>query len=199
MRLGCPNCNAQYEIDDAAIPTDGREVQCSACGHGWFQYPPVVAKTQTFDAPAPLALRKMPEPAAQPKAPVLNDIRAFLREEAEHETVKRRAEGVAPPPPVPPRPQEPPRPRLPDLERIDTRAAAPAPEMREDIPEPDRRGFRRGFFWGFAAMMLLGVVYFAAPGIARAAPAFEGPLAGYTDTVDQARLWLAGTLAALNR
>ncbi len=37
MRLLCPNCEAQYEVDDAVIPQDGRDVQCSNCGHTWFQ------------------------------------------------------------------------------------------------------------------------------------------------------------------
>ncbi|OOY19244.1 hypothetical protein BMI86_15570 [Thioclava sp. DLFJ5-1] len=37
MRLVCPNCGAQYEVDDAVIPDGGRDVQCSNCGHGWFQ------------------------------------------------------------------------------------------------------------------------------------------------------------------
>jgi predicted Zn finger-like uncharacterized protein len=37
MRLICRNCDAQYEVDDAAIPPYGRDVQCSGCGHAWFQ------------------------------------------------------------------------------------------------------------------------------------------------------------------
>ncbi len=37
MRLICPNCTAQYEVDDNVIPDAGRDVQCSACGHTWFQ------------------------------------------------------------------------------------------------------------------------------------------------------------------
>jgi predicted Zn finger-like uncharacterized protein len=37
MRLICPNCAAQYEVDEGVIPTDGRDVQCSNCGHAWFQ------------------------------------------------------------------------------------------------------------------------------------------------------------------
>ena len=37
MRLTCRNCDAQYEVDDAAIPPTGRDVQCSGCGHAWFQ------------------------------------------------------------------------------------------------------------------------------------------------------------------
>jgi len=37
MRLVCPNCGAQYEVDDRVIPESGRDVQCSACGHAWYQ------------------------------------------------------------------------------------------------------------------------------------------------------------------
>lgn len=37
MRLVCPNCAAQYEVDDSVIPPTGRDVQCSNCGHAWFQ------------------------------------------------------------------------------------------------------------------------------------------------------------------
>ena len=37
MRLICPNCAAQYEVDETAIPETGRDVQCSNCGNAWFQ------------------------------------------------------------------------------------------------------------------------------------------------------------------
>lgn len=37
MRLTCPSCGAQYEVDDSVIPEAGRDVQCSNCGHAWFQ------------------------------------------------------------------------------------------------------------------------------------------------------------------
>ena len=37
MRLTCPNCGAQYEVSDDIIPETGRDVQCSNCGHTWFQ------------------------------------------------------------------------------------------------------------------------------------------------------------------
>ncbi|WP_417587733.1 zinc-ribbon domain-containing protein [Pararhodobacter oceanensis] len=43
MRLTCPNCSAQYEVDEKVIPQNGRDVQCSACGHTWYQYPMEVA------------------------------------------------------------------------------------------------------------------------------------------------------------
>ncbi len=58
MRLVCPNCSAQYEIDAAMIPDEGRDVQCSNCGHTWFELPappelaaePVV-ETETVSEP----------------------------------------------------------------------------------------------------------------------------------------------------
>lgn len=37
MRLICPSCGAQYEVDESVIPDAGRDVQCSNCGHAWFQ------------------------------------------------------------------------------------------------------------------------------------------------------------------
>jgi predicted Zn finger-like uncharacterized protein len=39
MRLICPNCDAQYEVGDSAIPAGGRDVQCSNCGNTWYQLP----------------------------------------------------------------------------------------------------------------------------------------------------------------
>jgi predicted Zn finger-like uncharacterized protein len=57
MRLICPNCDAQYEVDDSAIPEGGRDVQCSNCGHGWFQLPAglaeeIEAEEELFGAPS---------------------------------------------------------------------------------------------------------------------------------------------------
>ncbi len=37
MRLTCPNCDAQYEVDASLVPPQGRDVQCSNCGKTWFQ------------------------------------------------------------------------------------------------------------------------------------------------------------------
>ena len=39
MRLTCPNCGAQYEVADDVVPEAGRDVQCSNCGHVWFEKP----------------------------------------------------------------------------------------------------------------------------------------------------------------
>ncbi|WP_417719265.1 zinc-ribbon domain-containing protein [Salipiger sp.] len=40
MRLICPNCGAQYEVPTEVIPSGGRDVQCSSCGHTWYQAHP---------------------------------------------------------------------------------------------------------------------------------------------------------------
>jgi len=96
MRLGCPGCGAQYEVDAASVPDEGRDVQCSACGHGWFQYAPLTSSG--FDAPVPLPV-SVKVPARPPE-----DFRALLREEAARETTERRREGVVPIPAMPPLP-----------------------------------------------------------------------------------------------
>ncbi|MEE9426737.1 MAG: zinc-ribbon domain-containing protein [Paracoccaceae bacterium] len=51
MRLICPNCGAQYEVDGTVIPDGGRDVQCSNCGHTWFQRQSQqdAESVQTFD------------------------------------------------------------------------------------------------------------------------------------------------------
>ncbi|EKE70748.1 hypothetical protein B30_12132 [Celeribacter baekdonensis B30] len=85
MRLICPNCGAQYEVDARVIPDTGRDVQCSNCGHTWFQQPahqdkelaeelgyehPEEAPEQPgFDAPAPAAA-EVPNFDAEPEPEV---------------------------------------------------------------------------------------------------------------------------------
>lgn len=124
MRLICPNCDAEYEVDDAAIPDTGRDVQCSSCGHAWFQLPPEIElaleqEDELFGRPEsadPLPdLDDDPAPPSPPldEAPrrsVDESLLAILREEAEREAAARRAEGapietqpdlgLAPPPPA---------------------------------------------------------------------------------------------------
>jgi predicted Zn finger-like uncharacterized protein len=63
MRLTCPNCDAQYEVADNAIPGTGRDVQCSNCGHAWFQIHP-----DTIEAEADEAAVHGAAPVAEPAA-----------------------------------------------------------------------------------------------------------------------------------
>ncbi len=64
MRLICPNCAAQYEVDEGVIPADGRDVQCSNCGHAWFQpgaYAGAADTPDWTDAPTADEPGEMPE------------------------------------------------------------------------------------------------------------------------------------------
>lgn len=107
MRLICPNCDAIYEVDDAAIPDSGRDVQCSSCGHAWFQLPPeleaaLAAEDSLFGATDPndddsdesglLPAAAMPETR---RTTLNDDVLAVLREEAEREAAARRSEAPA--------------------------------------------------------------------------------------------------------
>lgn len=114
MRLICPNCDAEYEVDDSAIPDNGRDVQCSNCGHAWFQLPPEIElaleqEDELFGQPGtsdPLPADLSPEladddPPPPPVAPaepvrrsVDENLLAILREEAEREAAARKAEDV---------------------------------------------------------------------------------------------------------
>lgn len=98
MRLLCPNCDAEYEVDAAVIPDNGRDVQCSNCGHAWFQLPPEVEAAQAaeaalYDAPAPVvAAAETTVIEDLPRRGLDESVLAVLREEAERETAARRAE-----------------------------------------------------------------------------------------------------------
>jgi predicted Zn finger-like uncharacterized protein len=102
MRIICPNCDAHYEIEASAIPPGGRDVQCSACGHFWFQPSAHPAPAGAFDdlpededaaaLDAEDALDPAEAPAAADRPELDPAIRALLREEAERETAARRDE-----------------------------------------------------------------------------------------------------------
>lgn len=80
MRLTCPNCDAQYEVPDDVVPTEGRDVQCSNCGQTWFQHhPDHMPDDDAVDAPT------ADEETAAPETP---------KEE-------ERVEAKPPPPPAP--------------------------------------------------------------------------------------------------
>ncbi|MYM57000.1 zinc-ribbon domain-containing protein [Thalassovita mangrovi] len=106
MRLTCPNCGAQYEVPDGVIPEAGRDVQCSNCGHTWFQqHPDDMAGTPgDLDLPeTDLAEAGMQDIAPEPEpeeeaaeAPQRRQldpsIAEVLREEAAREARAREAE-----------------------------------------------------------------------------------------------------------
>jgi len=78
MRLICPRCGAQYEIDAGAIPLAGRDVECSACDHVWRAMP----EAEGFD----------PDARPQLSRPLNESVIEILREEAARELEVRAAE-----------------------------------------------------------------------------------------------------------
>ena len=111
MRLICPNCGAQYEVADDVIPTGGRDVQCSNCGHTWFEQPGASvaaelgseAETPSEPSPEPIPeptsgpdVAPIPEPEPVREAPkpreMASDVTDILRQEAEYEKSAREAD-----------------------------------------------------------------------------------------------------------
>ena len=99
MRLVCPNCDAQYEVDAGVIPDNGRDVQCSNCGNGWFQLPPeveaeIAAEEALYEPPPAQAVtRPASTEATPPHRSVDESVLSILREEAARETTARVNEG----------------------------------------------------------------------------------------------------------
>ena len=110
VRLACPECDAVYEVPSDAIPPDGREVECSACGRRWraagevevgaeADRPEPPHRDDADDAPeddADDAPADDEDGAADdlPRPPPVRDPRdmRILREEAERERRLRRGE-----------------------------------------------------------------------------------------------------------
>jgi predicted Zn finger-like uncharacterized protein len=90
MRLICPNCDAEYEVDDDAIPVSGRDVQCSNCGHSWFQ-------TRPADAPVAALTGEDAPDDAPPDNPVDQDGPAEDEAEETVTAAALRAADVVPP------------------------------------------------------------------------------------------------------
>jgi predicted Zn finger-like uncharacterized protein len=110
MRLVCPQCAAQYEVDINAIPEDGRDVQCANCGNTWFQdrephtHAPDVPPISPEPAPEPDEFlgdeepdaeedeAQAPNPHERPQAaPVDQSVLDILRQEAELDATARQA------------------------------------------------------------------------------------------------------------
>ena len=104
MRLTCPNCGARYEVDEAMIPPEGRDVQCSNCTTTWFQ--PGLSQggeleTEAAPPPEPPVAQATRQPTEAQSAEVAAarrqldpEVRDVLREEAERETALRQQESV---------------------------------------------------------------------------------------------------------
>lgn len=178
MRLICPNCTAQYDVPDDAIPALGRDLHCAACTHDWFFTPP--APRTAVKMPPPLAapaLAPTADVAAKPasaRPTIAPGVAAILRAEA------ARNASAAPPPP----PSSPP---------------SPDADLPPPLPRPTSTGFWRGFATVSTSFALLTALYLAADDLSVAWPQLAPSLTSYSSMVDQMRLGLtlgADTLAA---
>jgi predicted Zn finger-like uncharacterized protein len=100
IRLICPGCAAEYRIPDNAIPAQGREVECSACGNVWHATPRLALSNPQVRAAAELPADPPPLNRRLP-ASVLD----ILRDEVEHER-RARAADVGEPTPAKPAPAQ---------------------------------------------------------------------------------------------
>lgn len=150
MRIICPACAAEYEVDDAAIPPEGRDVQCSNCTRAWFQLPtgPMVpadgetapaaeapvAKTPPVEAPVDRTA-SAPSPAAvssPASSAEVNSVPAdagaakagIVQSEQEAEDEDETDEGTVAPKETAPPPPAPPRASLDEALREVLRAEA---------------------------------------------------------------------------
>ena len=100
MRLTCPNCDAQYEVPNEVIPSEGRDVQCSNCGDTWFQThvesaDPIEVAPELPTNPAASDEEPSQEPVPQPvpvQSALESSVKDILREEAELEAQIRADE-----------------------------------------------------------------------------------------------------------
>lgn len=88
MRLICPNCDAQYEIDPDLVPPGGRDVECSSCGKLWFQTKEQPAAPNAGDDGPILDSPELIAPSRRLNESVL----AVLREESARELRARKIE-----------------------------------------------------------------------------------------------------------
>jgi len=224
MRLTCPSCASEYEVDASAIGDRGRMVRCANCDAEWFQAPAVggvaAAPPPAPDpipdpAPQPAPVASMPDepevvvsetPEFDPAPPVFPDPEPVIQQQREE-----FAENLSPPmqaeadnveriyydvePAAAPRLQES---EFVDETRVRRRKeenrdelAASLRELEEDQPNRSGGAFLAGFSTVAVMAVILIAIYVKAPDLAKVAPAMEGPLAGYTEMVNQGRFALA--------
>ena len=220
MRLTCPSCASEYEVDAAAIGDSGRMVRCANCEAEWFQAPAGAAAAP----PPPPAPDPIPQP--EPAAPAVEKPEVVVSETPEfnptptvfpepepvvQETREAFAEDLS----------QPSRATADNVERIyydvdpvaaprfeendvldETRVRRRKDESRDELAaslrefeddHPNRSG--GAFLAGFSTVAVMAVIlvalYVKAPDLAKIAPSMEGPLAGYTEMVNQGRFALA--------
>ncbi|MGY6549439.1 MAG: zinc-ribbon domain-containing protein [Roseinatronobacter sp.] len=155
MRLICPNCAAQYEIDAALIPDDGREVQCSACNTIWFEpgardslpglsQPEAAPAAETAAATVAgtrAAGTSAPHDAAPAAAPADSPAQADGPTQADSLAQEDDPEDWALEPAPPPRPIDP---KVRDILRAEAEFEAAQRALEAERNRPERSGAAQG-------------------------------------------------------
>ena len=214
MRLVCPSCSAEYEVDESAIGARGRMVRCASCSSEWFQAPAAgAAAPLAMDPPPPAPEPELPQQPEPPRARSAEDEARFA---ALREDLNAPQEKVEPSYRVDPHPEpvveEEPREQIyfdADPAVVEGAATAVIEETRvrsrhtvahEDLTaslreEDDPKGGGGAFLAGFATVVLVALiliaVYVKAPDIAALSPAVEGPVTAYDGAVDKGRMAIA--------
>ena len=219
MRLVCPSCDAEYEIARTAIPRSGREVECSNCGHGWFQ----AFTDLRIDEAALNAPDDRPEatPPTDPPRPMDDAVLDVLRQEAAREVQARLAEAgqsgletqtemplaptgggadhlqslkaaaELPSASVPPRPR---RDLLPAIDEVDAALnQSPAAQVpttaAEALPKIQPSPFVRAVLFVILIGAIALALYVFAPLIAQKVPSLAQTCADYVAAVDRGLHW----------
>ncbi|KAG1649324.1 hypothetical protein GQR58_029136 [Nymphon striatum] len=132
MRLVCPNCDAEYQVDDSLIPAEGRDVQCSNCTTTWFQAAAEVVEDEKDQS----SLEAEPQPVVAPSLEVEAETEGEKHEDADDLAVTA-ADDV----PTPRKPSVDPEAMSIIHEEVERETAARKAEMEEQEaqidPEPE--------------------------------------------------------------
>lgn len=208
IRLTCESCGARYRLAPGAVPPQGREVECTACGHIWFARPQPAPAPAPASASAQMTIGSDPEDPAgdddQPprlSRPLPANVLAILRNELEFEQRARAAETTAEttaapesagddPPPAP-EPVAPP----PPAAVHDIVQPKPDPQAQAQAPDRRKRGYRTGFALAAMITALVLSLYALAPALEGAGP-FGTSLNQTRTSIDQTRERLRAALFA---
>ena len=208
IRLTCESCGARYRLAPGAVPPQGREVECTACGHIWF------ARPQPAPAPTPASAQMTigsdpAEPAGdddQPprlSRPLPANVLAILRNELEFEQRARAAETTgetsgettASPEPagdLPPVPEPAPTAPIHDIVRPPAQSEPPA-QPQPQTPGRRKHGYRTGFALAAMIAALALSLYALAPALEGTGP-FGTSLNQTRASIDQTRERLRAAL-----